>query len=468
MGNKPNFVVIILDTLRAADVGCYGNEYIQTPHMDALARQSVRFSRAYPESLPTIPVRRALHTGRRAYPFRNYKHLKWGTVCLPGWQPIDEAEDTLAENLASAGYQTGFVCTTQHCWNPGFNFQRGFWQWNFVRGYSGEDRWNSPFAVPREALSRYGDPDALLKEPHDGGGAPMVLANRGVTMIDEETATAQAFRWAARFLTDNREVPFYLLIDSFAPHEPWEAPEKYYRMYGDPNYKGKKHLAAHYGPAEGYLPEEIGYMRANYRGLVTHVDHWLGIFMETLNKTGLAEKTTVLLISDHGTNFGENSRNVIGKPSNSMYPDLMRVPLLVKMPGKHSAGTLCHELVYNLDLTATIYDLAGIESPHGISGQSLRPLCGGKGAWKRRKYITCRYANSLCYLDDSIWALGEINGQFQEVFGLKRDPECRSPLIRRDAQRHWERAWKRLLNDAGGDFPDYQDSQKTDALGRSE
>lgn len=468
MGNKPNFVVIILDTLRAADVGCYGNDHIQTPHMDALARQSVRFTRAYPESLPTIPVRRALHTGRRAYPFRNYKHLKWGTVRLPGWQPIDEAEDTLAENLAAAGYQTGFVCTTQHCWNPGFNFQRGFWQWNFVRGYSGEDRWNSPFAVPRKALSPYGDPDALLKEPHDGGGAPMVLANRGVTMIDEETATAQAFRWAARFLTDNREVPFYLLIDSFAPHEPWEAPEKYYRMYGDPNYKGKKHLAAHYGPAEGYLPEEIGYMRAHYRGLVTHVDHWLGVFMETLNKTGLAEKTTVLLVSDHGTNFCENSRNVIGKPSNSMYPDLMQLPLLVKMPGEHSAGTLCHELVYNLDLIATIYDLARIESPHGISGQSLHPLCGGKGAWKRREYITCRYANSLCYLDDSIWALGEINGQFQEVFDLKRDPECRSPLIRRDAQRHWEHAWKRLLDDAGGDFPDYQDSQKTDALGRNE
>lgn len=466
MEDKTNFVVIILDTLRVADVGCYGNGHIQTPHMDALARQSVRFTRAYPESLPTIPVRRALYTGRRAYPFRDYQHLKWGTVSLPGWQPIADDEDTLAENLAAAGYQTGFVCTTQHCWNPGFNFQRGFWQWEFVRGYSGEDRWNSPFAVPRDALSRYGNPDTLLAKPHAGMGAPMVLANRGVTMIDEETATAKAFKWAARFLTDNRNVPFFLLIDSFAPHEPWEAPEKYYRMYGDPDYQGTKYLSSCYGPADRYSVEEINYMRAQYQGLVTHVDHWFGGFMATLDKLGVTEKTTILLISDHGTNFCENSRNVIGKPSNSMYPSLMRLPLLVKMPDGHSAGTLCHELVCNVDLTATVYDLAGIESPHGLSGQSLYPLCGGRDGWKRREYITCRYANSLCYLDDSTWALGEIGGQLQEVFDVKSDPECRSPLVRRDAERHWERAWKRLLNDAGGDFPDYSASQKTDALGR--
>lgn len=466
MKNKTNIVVIILDTLRMADVGCYGNGKVHTPHMDALARRSIRFTRAYPESLPTIPVRRALYTGRRAYPFRDYKHLKWGTVCLPGWQPIAEDEDTLAENLAAAGYQTGLVCTTQHCWNPGFNFQRGFWQWEFVRGYSGEDRWKSPFAVPREALSRYGTLAALLTQPHAGMGAPMVLANRGLTLLDEETATARAFEWAARFLEDNRDIPFYLLIDSFAPHEPWEAPEKYYRMYGDPDYKGTRYLSACYGPADRYSVEEINYLRAQYQGLITHVDHWFGVLLQTLNKLKLTQNTAVLLISDHGTNFCENPRKVIGKPSNSMYPCLMQLPFLLKTPEEHAAGTLCHERVYNLDLTATVYDLAGVKSPHGISGQSLYPIWGGKGRWKRREYITCRYANSLCYLDDSTWALGDIDGHLQEVFDLKSDPECRSPLERKDAEHRWKRAWRRLLADAGGDFPDNRVSQKTDALGR--
>ena len=108
---KMNVVVIIADTLRTGHLGCYGNTEIQTPNIDAFAQRSVQFTRSYPESLPTIPVRRALHTGRRAYPFNDWKHLKWGTVRIPGWQPIAEEEDTLAENLADAGYQTGFVCT---------------------------------------------------------------------------------------------------------------------------------------------------------------------------------------------------------------------------------------------------------------------------------------------------------------------------------------------------------------------
>ena len=207
-------------------------------------------------------------------------------------------------------------------------------------------------------------------------------------------------------------------------------------------------------------------MRAHYQGLVTHVDHWFGVFMETLDKLELAKNTAVLLISDHGTNFCENPRKVIGKPSDSMYPSLMRLPLFLKTPEEHAAGTVCHEQVYNFDLTATVYDLAGVASAQRISGQSLYPLCGGRGQWQPREYITCRYANSLCYLDDSTWALGDIDGHLQEVFDVKDDPECRSPLEQKDAEPRWERAWRRLLADAGGEFPDYRGAQKTDALGR--
>ena len=119
---RTNIVIVIADTLRTAYLGCYGNPDIRTPNLDAFAQQSTRFTRAYPESLPTIPVRRALHTGRRAYPFEGYKPIKWGTVYLPGWQPMADEEDTLAESLAAAGYHTGYATTTQHCWNPGYNY----------------------------------------------------------------------------------------------------------------------------------------------------------------------------------------------------------------------------------------------------------------------------------------------------------------------------------------------------------
>ena len=466
--SRPNIVVIMLDTLRAADVGCYGNCRIRTPNIDALAARGTRFTRAYPESLPTIPVRRAVHTGRRAYPFRDYKPLKWGTVTLPGWQAMADEEDTVAENLAGAGYQTGFVCTTQHCWNPGFNFQRGFWQWEFVRGYSGEDRWSSPFSVPPEAMTRYGDPGELLAHPHSGMGAPMVLANRGRVMKDEETATAKAFQWAVRFLEDNRKHPFYLFVDSFAPHEPWEAPEEYYRMYGDPDYRGTRHLSPRYGSADGYSPDEIRYMKAQYDGLVTHVDRWLGDLTAALDDLGLSGNTAVLLISDHGTNFCENPRNVIGKPADSMYPGVMQLPFLVRMPGDKGAGSVRNELVSNTDLTATVYDLAGLEPAQGIEGRSLLPLFEGAQGSNGREYVTCRYGDSVCYIDDETWALGDIDGGLRECFDPAQDPACARPLDGVGASRRWERAWQRLLEDAGGAFPDYRDHEKSDALGRRE
>ena len=72
-------------------------------------------------------------------------------------------------------------------------------------------------------------------------------------------------QWASRFLEDNREVPFYLMIDSFAPHEPWIAPPPYDEMYGDPAFSGKRHLSPRYGTAEGYGPGEIEFMQAQYR-----------------------------------------------------------------------------------------------------------------------------------------------------------------------------------------------------------
>ena len=133
MTDRPNIIVVVSDTLRIAELGCYGGQ-AHTPYINALARQGVRFTRAYPESLPTIPVRRALHTGRRAYPFRDYRPLKWDIVYLPGWQAMDNDQDTLAENLAGAGYHTGFVTDTLPYFAPGLNFTRGFWQWEYIRG----------------------------------------------------------------------------------------------------------------------------------------------------------------------------------------------------------------------------------------------------------------------------------------------------------------------------------------------
>jgi len=463
---RPNIVVIVSDTLRTADLGCYGNPIIRTPNIDAFAQQAVRFTRAYPESLPTIPVRRALHTGRRAFPFRNYHPVKWDIVYLPGWQPMDNNEDTLAENLAAAGYQTGFVTDTLPYFAPGFNFQRGFWQWEYIRGQQ-QDRWRSPYAVSSQRLARYGDPDALRRDIHSL--VPMHLANTAHVQREEDTSTARTFRWAMDFVEDNRGgQPFYLLIDCFAPHEPWEAPEHYYQIYGDPHYTGDRIVHCRYGPAHefGYTPAEIAYVKAQYSGLTTLVDTWFGHFTEKLQELGLAENTAVFFLSDHGTNFCDNARNVIGKPGNAMYPGVMHLPLLVRLPTGQRAGTTENSLVYNLDVTATVYELAGVQSQDGIHGQSLIPLLTYGSGWQEREYITCRYGHSLCYLDNQVWVLANTDGQLEQAFDLDADPRCMHDIKDSFDPRYWKRAWERLLSDAGGDFPDYRQRESTDAIGQ--
>lgn len=303
--SKPNIVVIVSDTLRAAELGCYGATDVRTPNIDRLAARSTRFTRAYPESLPTIPVRRALHTGRRAYPFNDYKPVKWDIVYLPGWQPMADAEDTLAESLAGAGYQTGFVTDTLPYFAPAFNFTRGFWQWEFVRGQQ-NDRWKSPYSVPPEKASRY-----LIPFPGDGrhNNVMFHLANTAHFKSEADTTTARTFAWAMDFVEDNRAgQPFYLMIDCFDPHEPWEAPEEYYRMYADGKFSGRRITNCHYGPAAGfgYTPEEIDNVRANYKGLITLFDTWLGKFLDRLTALGCDDNTAILFVSDHGTNFCDN------------------------------------------------------------------------------------------------------------------------------------------------------------------
>ncbi|MBA3389413.1 MAG: sulfatase-like hydrolase/transferase, partial [Rubrobacter sp.] len=121
-----NVVVVILDSLRKDHVGAYGNDWIQTPNLDTLAGESLLFTRPYAESYPTIPARRAIHTGIRTFPFRNWIPQKDDNVKLYGWQRIPEDQTTLAEILVKKGYETMLVTDTEHQFKPSMNFQRGF------------------------------------------------------------------------------------------------------------------------------------------------------------------------------------------------------------------------------------------------------------------------------------------------------------------------------------------------------
>jgi len=465
---KPNLIVVMTDTLRTAFLGCYGNETIHTPSIDEFARQSVRFTRAYPESLPTIPVRRAIHTGRRAYPFRDYQPVPWEIVYLPGWQGMAPREDCLAENLVAAGYHTGFVTDTLPYFAPGFNFQRGFWQWEYIRGMQ-QDRWRSVHTVGDRQLSKYGNAEQMKADRYTNELMLYHVANTAGRLHEQDTFTAQTFQWGMDFLEDNRGAqPFYLFLDSFAPHEPWEAPAMYYERYADPNYQGRTivHCTYNTKSSQGLSDAALADIVAHYSGMVTLVDAWFGMLMDKLDRLGLADNTVVFFTSDHGTNFADNPFEIVGKPDYSLWPGVMHLPLLVRMPGGIGAGQIADELVYNLDMSATVYDLAGVAQHQPIEGQSLLPLVTGKGQWQRREYVTCRYGDSLCYIDDQYWVRTDVNQQLGEAFDLTVDPSCQQDLADALPAEVFARAWERLLADAGGELPRYDEDFWTDAIGQ--
>ena len=444
---KWNILVVVSDTLRTAYLGPYGSKTVQTPSLDQFAQEAALFERAHPEALPTIPTRRTLHTGRRAFPFRDYKPLPFDNVYLAGWQPMSPDEDTVAEALDRAGYHTGFVADIPHYFVPGQNFTRGFRQWEFIRG-NAEDRYRSPAAYDAEKVAaRYAS-----------ARGPAHVANLGGFEPDEmDFATPRTFTAAMKFLDENRDnpKPFYLYVDTFHPHESWEAPRKYYNLYADPNYRGKTHLTVSYSTlhANPYSEGQLADIRAQYSGLVTMVDHWFGRLMAKLKELRRERDTLVFFLSDHGTNFADNLEKATGKPAGALYPGTMHIPMMLRHPEGKGARMRLSPLVYTLDVPATVCAVAGTAPKDGVEGQSLLGLIDGSG-FEARDYLTCRYSNSVWYRDEKNWYFSNIHWENPRLFDLESSNPFGATIAGKAPERV-KLAQQRIREDAGGELPKY-------------
>ncbi|MEM7537542.1 MAG: sulfatase-like hydrolase/transferase, partial [Chloroflexota bacterium] len=394
-----------------------------------------------------------------------YKPVPWDNVYLPGWQPMSSEEGTMAEALVQRGYHTGFFSDVPHYFVPGMNFTRGFGQWAYIRGHS-EDRYRATAHADPVQVARY-----WSKSGEERVRAH--LANVRPYQPEEEWPTARTFRAAIEFVEQNQrhhqDKPFYLYVDSFAPHESWEAPIHYYDLYESREKREPICITVPYGPLNlnPQLEERLPSIRANYAGLVTLVDTWFGKLIDTIDRLGLAENTMIFFVADHGTNFAENPDGVTGKPADYMYPGTMDLPLLVRHPTGVGAGTQCGEFVYTLDIPATISEVTGVVPVDGIEGQSLLPLVTGEGAFQSRAYLTCRYGNSVWYKDRQNWFFSDAEFQHPRLFDFESDPDCHHEITDKGAERI-ETAKTRILDDAGGLLRVYRRQNSTDAIGRPE
>lgn len=219
-----NVIVIMLDSLRADYLGCYGNKWIRTPNIDKLARESTLFENAYPEGLPTIPVRTALFTGKYTFPFR-------------GWQRLEDSDVVLAEILKEHGYHSALISDTYHLWNGETrNFHRGFEWVEWIRGQEG-DPYITDMSIKVDA-SRYSKP--FHQWPSQKEWFEQYLRNISRREKEEDYFAPKVMRSAIRWIEKNQNRNNFLLwVDSFDPHEPMDPPKYYVNMY-DPGYRGKE------------------------------------------------------------------------------------------------------------------------------------------------------------------------------------------------------------------------------------
>jgi len=444
-----NVILVIADSLRKDHVGCYGNNWIKTPNIDRLAKEAVMYTKAYPESLPTIPVRRAIYTGRRVFPFKPVEHMRKGIPWIfhAGWQPLSDEDVTLSEVFKAAGYRTALIGDNYHIFEPGMNFNRGFDEWIFIRGQEW-DKYRSAQLIKEEELEKHLTPK--LKGTSVEKLLRRYLSNVHFRRSEEDWFAPQTFREAIRWLEENMDAEkFLLILEPFDPHEPWDPPHEFVELY-DPNYRGKEVITPKYGLPDYLTERELKHMRAHYAGEVTLLDKWFGFFLEKFYELNLDKNTVLVFISDHGHQLGEH--NLTGKVAWGLYPELLDIPLLIRHPELVGSGEKVDEYVYDHDLFPSICYMAGVEHGQRVDGINILSYVEREAVKERRSYVTSGFTNYVMYRDDDYWFISNREGKEAQLYNLKEDLELQKNIAQQQPELA-ETIFQKIIKDAGGFLP---------------
>jgi arylsulfatase A-like enzyme len=357
--NGLNMIIIIADTWRADHLGCYGSTRIKTPYLDKLAGGGVRFTDATTEGLPTIPCRRVYHTGKSVLPESK-------------WQPLSDNDVTFAEILQKRGVTTGFVVDTYHHFKPGYNFHRGFDSWHWVRGQE-TDRWKSG---PKEKFDpkKY-MPSHLWNEGYEAN-MRQYLMNTQDRKGEEDYFCAQSCKAAMDWLEENlNSKPFMLWLDMFDPHEPWDAPPRFQKMYRD-QYPCERYLFGYGVRNSDIRPDDLPVIRDLYAAEVTFSDYCIGRLLERVEQLGLMNDTVIVFSTDHGTHLGE--QGCVQKTPGLLNACVTHIPLIIRHPNKKFAGMSVDGLISAVDFMATFLALLGIDDYENVDGKNIWDLVTGK------------------------------------------------------------------------------------------
>jgi arylsulfatase A-like enzyme len=395
---RPNIIFIMTDDHAAHAISAYGSKVNQTPHMDRLAREGMRFDRAFVVNSICTPSRATILTGK-------YSHLN-GT---PVFNRFDGSQATVAKLLQAAGYYTGMVG-----------------KWHLGSDPTGFDHW---IILPGQGL--YNDPAFLTPEGRKviKGYAADVITDLGMEFIERRP----------------KGQPFFLMLHHKAPHREWIPNEQHrasfanrtipepptlwddYATRTDALRENEQTIARDFtrrdlkltppsdikpGPErQAWLntkPTEVQvqvngerkaltgrdlvkwkyqrYMQ-DYLGCVQSVDDNIGRLLDWLDRHGLATNTVIFYTSDNGFFLGDHGMY----DKRFMYEESLRIPLLVRWPGVTRPASVSDAIVLNLDFPETFLDIAGVKAPKEMQGRSLVPLLRGKRPWTWRDSFYYRY-----------------------------------------------------------------------------
>ena len=462
-----NILFLVVEDWTTAGVGCYGNELVKTPHVDALARSGVRFDRAYCQAPICNPSRSSFCTGLRPGTTGIYGNWQWMSKLLPA-DAVSIAEllkrnGAFAVGMGKLYHHTHYAAKQLSAFDrlelckppPGYKgISKGYRQppgtrprrkksWRFTPDTALDARLIKLREEQKTLEKKYplDTPDRWQKvqRPFQQLYAELV---GDLGEYEEYTQDGRIARYAARMIGEFAQAgrQFFMSVGLHAPHTPLLSPKKYSDMYDPAKMptpaappeadRGVPDVARrsgrNYDIFNQFEPtgERVRAALAGYYGCSSFVDAQIGIVLDALARAGIAERTIVVMFSDHGFHLGEHGC----WSKYTLFEQSTRVPLIVRLPGAPANGQVCDGIVELIDVLPTLADLWGIARPDNFEGISLRPLLAdAKRPWKAAAFSTLpmggmgRAVRTKRYRYTE-WAKGKAKPFAVELYDLRSDP----------------------------------------------